>query len=72
MWEDQRQKGLLLAVKGLNCVCWRSCRVLRTLKLSMAKIIGWGNVGRERGSVVRIMANISAGYEPLMGDVCRW
>ena len=69
MWEYQRQKGLLLAVKGLNFVCWMSCRVLQTLKLSMAKIMGWGNVGRERRSAVRMMATISAGYEPLMGDV---
>ena len=69
MWEYQRQKGLLLAVKGLNFVCWMSCRVLQTLKLSMEIIMGWGNVGRERRSVVTMMANISAGYEPLMGDV---
>ena len=69
MLEYQRQKGLLLAVKGLNCVCWMSCRVLQTLKLSMAKIMGSGNVGRERRSVVRMMANLCAGYEPLMGDV---
>ena len=69
MWEYQRQKGLLLAVKGLNFVCWMSCRVLHTLKLSMAKIMGWGNVGGERRSVVRMMANVSAGYEPLIADV---
>ena len=69
MWEYQRQKGLLPAVKGLNCVCWMSCRVLQTIKLSMAKIMGWGNVGRERRSVLRMMANITAGYAPLMGDV---
>ena len=68
MWEYQRQKGLLLAVKRLNFVCRMSCRVLQKLKLSMANIMGWGNVGRERRSVVRMMANISARYEPLMGD----
>ena len=45
MWEYQRQKGLLLKVKGLNLVCWMSCRVLQTLKLSMAKIIGLGECG---------------------------
>ena len=54
---------MLLAVKGLNFVCCMSCRVLQTLKLSMAKIMGWGNVGRERRSVVRMMANISAWYD---------
>ena len=58
MWEYQRQKGLLLAVKGLNFVCWMSCRVLQTLKVSMAKIMGLGNVGRERRGVVRMMSNI--------------
>ena len=64
MWEYQRQKGLLLAVKGLNYVCWMSCRVLQTLKLSLAKIMGWGNVGGGGTSVVRMIANIPAGYEP--------
>ena len=48
MWEYQRQKGLLLAVKGLHFVCWMSCRVLQTLNVSMQKIRSWGNVGRER------------------------
>ena len=59
----------MLAVNGLSFVCWMNCRVLQTLKLSIAKIIGWGRVRRIWKSVMRTTANISAGYEPLMGDV---
>ena len=59
----------MLAVNGLNFLYWMNCKVLQTLKLSIAKIIGWGKVGRIRKSVIRTIANISAGYEPLMGDV---
>ena len=59
----------MLAVNGLSLVCWMNCRVLQTLKLSIAKIIGWGRVERIRKRVMRTMANISAGFEPLMGDV---
>ena len=40
MWEYKRQRGLLLAVKGLNVVCWMSCTVLQTLNLSLAKVMG--------------------------------
>ena len=59
----------MLAVNGLSFVCWMNCRVLQTLKLSMAKIMGWGRVGSIWKSVMRTMANISAGYEPLVGGV---
>ena len=59
----------MLAVNGLHFVCWINCRVLQTLKLSTAKIIGWVRVGRFWKSVMRMMAKISAGYEPLMGNV---
>ena len=57
------------AVNGLPLVCWMNCTVLQTLKLSIAKIIGWGRVGRIWKSVMRTMANISDGYEPFMGNV---
>ena len=71
MSEYQRQKGFVLAVNGLSFVCWMNCRVLQTLQLSMAKIMGCGRVGSIWKSVMRTMAPISAGYEPLMGDVLR-
>ena len=58
-------------MNGFNFVCWINCRVPQTLKLSIARIIGWGRVERICSSVVRMMANISAGYEPLMEDVLR-
>ena len=59
----------MLAVNGLSFVFWMKCRVLQALKLFIAKTIGWGRVGRIWKSVMRTMANISAGYELLMGDV---
>ena len=58
----------MLAVNGLSFVCWMNCRVLQTLKLSIANIIGWVREGRIWRSLMRTMASIPAGYEPLMGD----
>ena len=59
----------MLAVNGLHFVCWINRRVLQTLKLSIVKIIGWRRVGSIWKSVMRMMAKISAGYEPLIEDV---